>query len=71
MKHLINIIILAVLSLIVILTSVFAILQLQRSQSIDESLVSSLTTKLETTLIQQILTKITTPTESAPIDKAR
>ena len=61
MKQLVNLIISLVLALVVISTAMFAYMQIKRSQTIDESLVSSLTTKLETALIQQVITKINQP----------
>lgn len=58
MKNLLNFIILTILSLVVIMTIVFVFLQLQKSQTIDDRLVSSLTTKLDTALIKQVIDKV-------------
>lgn len=72
MKQIINIIIVVTLGIVIALTGIFAILQLQRSQAVDERLVSSLTSTLDTVAIQQALTKITQPVDTPPpIDKAK
>lgn len=57
MKQLITIIIVSTLATVVILTGVFTSIQIKRSRTIDETLVSSLTTQLETVLIQQVYEK--------------
>lgn len=58
MKQLVNFIIMTILALVVVMTLVFTFLQLQKSQTIDERLVSSLTTKLDTALIKQVIDKV-------------
>ena len=61
MKQLINIAAIIILGIVITLTGVFTGLQLKRSQTIDERLVSSLETTLDIKAIQQAITKITAP----------
>lgn len=58
MNQLIKIIAALILSFIVVATIGFTYLQIQRSQALDESLVSDLTTQLNTIIIDQAIQKI-------------
>lgn len=58
MKYLINFFIIGVLIIVVALTATFALLQVKRSQTIDDSLVSSLTTQLDTALLKKVIDKL-------------
>ncbi len=58
MKQIITLITTLVLMTILAATIGFSLLQIQKSRLVDESLVSSLTTKLDTNLIDQAIQKI-------------
>lgn len=58
MNQLIKIIAALILSSIAVATIGFTYLQIQRSQALDESLVSDLTTQLNTIIINQAIQKI-------------
>ncbi len=58
MKQITTLIVTLVLTTILAATIGFSLLQIQKSRLVDESLVSSLTTKLDTNLIDQATQKI-------------
>jgi len=65
MKHIVNIFTVVVLATIIGFTSMFTYLQVKKSQQIDERLVSSLTTQLDTSLIQKVYAKLIVPVDKA------
>jgi len=63
MNHLVKIIVGLFLSALIGSTIWFTSLQLQRSNTLDEALVSDLTTKLDTNVINQAVNRISSKTE--------